>query len=310
MAMMVVFCRDPLESSRPDRAFGAEAGVVERMSLPYVLVDYDDLVREDDPDQAVRRVPEQPDPVLAFYRGWMVTPPQYRRLYEALSARNIRLINDPEQYRHGHHLPENYPVIRAHTPRSVWVSGALDMDRILEALVSFGDGPVIVKDFVKSRKHEWAEACFIPSASDREAVQRVVGRFLELQGDDLNGGLVFREFVEFEPVGVHPRSGMPLTEEYRAFWLDGCPVFSSPYWAEWEYGVSGPPWDRFAGAAAAVRSRFFTMDLARRRDGDWMIVELGDGQVSGLPRESDALRYYEALSERWPKGVGPQPRGS
>jgi hypothetical protein len=32
-----------------------------------------------------------------------------------------------------------------------------------------------------------------------------------------------------------------------------------------------------------------------------MIVELGDGQVSGLPRESDALRYYEALSERWPR---------
>ncbi len=141
----------------------------------------------------------------------------------------------PEQYRHGHHLPENYPIIRGHTPRSVWLRGDLGIDRIVDALAPLGDIPVIVKDFVKSRKHEWAEACFIPSAADREAVGRVVGRFLELQGDDLNEGLVFREFVEFEPVGVHPKSGMLLTEEYRIFWLDGSLDFWSPYWAEGDY---------------------------------------------------------------------------
>jgi hypothetical protein len=174
------------------------------------------------------------------------------------------------------------------------------MDRITEALAPFGDGPVIVKDFVKSRKHEWAEACYVPSAADREAVSRVVARFLELQGEEFAEGLVFREFVEFEPVGTHPRSGMPLTEEYRVFWLDGSPIFWSPYWAEGQYRVSEPPIERFTGVAAGVRGRFFTMDLARRRDGGWMIVELGDGQVSGLPRESDAGRFYEALCERRP----------
>lgn len=53
----------------------------------------------------------------------------------------------------------------------------------------------------------------------------------------------------------------------------------------------------FTEIAAAVHSRFFTMDLARRRDGDWMIVELGDGQVSGLPSVNDAGHFYEALSQ-------------
>jgi ATP-grasp domain, R2K clade family 3 len=47
------------------------------------------------------------------------------------------------------------------------------------------------------------------------------------------------------------------------------------------------------------------MDLARRGDGEWMIVELGDGQVSGLPREADADRFYSALNERWPEGANP-----
>jgi hypothetical protein len=50
---------------------------------------------------------------------------------------------------------------------------------------------------VKSRKHEWAEACYIPSAADRQQVECVVTRFLALQGDDLNKGLVFRVYATF-----------------------------------------------------------------------------------------------------------------
>ncbi len=168
----------------------------------------------------------------------------------------------------------------------------------MEVLTPLGHRPVIIKDFVKSRKHEWADAFFIPSAADRDAVERVVGRFLELQGDDLNEGLVFREFVEFRPVGIHPKSGMPLTEEYRIFWMDAQPMFWSPYWEEGEYVGTGPPLDLFAETATAVRSRFFSMDVARRIDGAWLIVELGDGQVSGLPRDDDAGPFYEALSRR------------
>ena len=88
---MIVLCRDPLEPSRPDRAFEAEVAAIERLGLPYVLVDHDALVRDDDPARAVRRVPEQDQPVLAAYRGWMMTPPQYHRLYDALDAKGVRL---------------------------------------------------------------------------------------------------------------------------------------------------------------------------------------------------------------------------
>jgi hypothetical protein len=305
--MLLVLCRDPLEPSVPDRSFKPEVAAIERLGLRYVLVDHDALVRGDDPTRVVRRVPEQAEPITAVYRGWMVTPLQYQRLYGALVAKNIHLINDPDQYRHCHYLPECYPIIERLTPRSIWLSGDLGIDRIMDALAPFGDGPVIIKDFVKSRKHEWGEACFIPSAADRQGVERVVIRFLELQGDDLNEGLVFREFVEFRPVGVRPRSGMPLTEEYRIFWLDAQPIFCSPYWEGGQYCKTYPPLELFAGIAAVMRSRFFSMDVARRIDGVWLIVELGDGQVSGLPRESDADRLYEALTRTWPGDSG---RGS
>jgi hypothetical protein len=95
---------------------------------------------------------------------------------------------------------------------------------------------------------------------------------------------------------------MPMAQEYRVFWLDGSPVFWAPYWALARYGAGAPPIRQFAGIAAAVRSRFFTMDLAQRRDGDWMVVEIGDGQVSGPPNGSDAGPFYEALDRHWSRG--------
>lgn len=64
----------------------------------------------------------------------------------------------------------------------------------------------------------------------------------------------------------------------------------------------GPPIDEFKGVAVAVQSRFFTMDVARRRNGAWMIVELGDGQVSGLSVGADPHRFYAALADHWPQG--------
>jgi hypothetical protein len=92
--MLLVFCRDPLEPSGPDRSLEPEVAAIERLGLPSVLVDHDALVRGDDPARVVRPVPEPAEPIAAVSRGWMVTPPQYRVLYEALATKNIHLIND------------------------------------------------------------------------------------------------------------------------------------------------------------------------------------------------------------------------
>ena len=151
---------------------------------------------------------------------------------------------------------------------------------------------------MKSQKHAWSEACFIASAADGEAVRRVVTRFVELQGAGLVGGLVFREFVELKPLTTHSKSGMPLTKEFRVFFLDGRPLLTAAYWEEGEYRDELPPSDLFLDVAARVESRFFTMDVARRTDGQWIIMELGDGQVSGLPERLEASRFYQALAER------------
>ena len=263
------------------------------------VINYEALVFESDAIAAVRRVPHASEATMGIYRGWMLRPNQYAQLYDALRDKNICLINSPEQYRHCHFLPESYPLIESRTPRSVWIrtEAGFSADHLKEVLQPFGADPVIVKDFVKSQKHHWADACYIPSASDTDATMNVVSRFVELQGDDLNEGLVFREFVEFEPLADHPQSGMPLVYEYRSFWLDGHLVAADAYWDAELYSEEPPDMEPFAQIARTVQSRFFTMDVAKQLNGDWMIVELGDAQVAGLPPQTDPNKFYRSLRE-------------
>ncbi len=298
--MYMIYCADPLNTRRPDPDYAAEVAAADRLGIPYGLIQYEALVNADDPGRAVRGIAPVAGPEVAVYRGWMLRPAAYTLLYGALADRGLQLINDPTAYRHTHYLPESYVVIQPVTPRTVWLATGpeVDMDRVMAVLHGLGDGPVIVKDFVKSEKHEWATACYIPSAADRPAVERVVRRFLALRGPDLNEGLVFRAFVPFAPLATHPQSGMPLSKEFRVFYLDGTPLYTVPYWDAGDYTGSTPPLEPFKAVATAVQSRFFTMDVAQHRNGGWLIVELGDGQVAGLPDNADVAAYYRALQQR------------
>jgi hypothetical protein len=297
MDTLLLFCSDPLNPRVPDCDYLSEADAVARLNGHSSLIDFESLTSEGNAAKALRRVVDRSDECRGIYRGWMVTPAQYSQLYGALKDRMITLINSPEAFEQCHYLPRWYPLLEGNTPKSVWTSAPeiSDMAQIMAKLSVFGDRPVIVKDWVKSRKHEWLDACFIPSAANQSEVERVVGRFLELQGDDLNVGLVFREFVEFERIGNHPKSGMPLTTEYRLFYVRGRPIMVSRYWDDGDYTSELPPLSYFNGLAQLIDSQFFTMDVAKTQTGEWMVMELGDAQVAALPDNIDAGAFVEAL---------------
>lgn len=37
------------------------------------------------------------------------------------------------------------------------------------------------------------------------------------------------------------------------------------------------------------------MDIARTAEGGWTIIELGDGQVAGLPDRADKEQFYQSI---------------
>jgi hypothetical protein len=296
--MRIIYCCDPLDTKQVDPPYEQEAEAAKALGFETALFSFETLVYENNINRALGRVPTLSEETSALYRGWMLKPEQYHTLYTGLLGRGWRLINTLEQYQHAHYMPDSYPVIQHLTPLTIWVKVDDSLDTIMNHLSIFEGKPVLLRDYAKSQKHYWEEACFIPSAADSTEVERVVRRFKELQGDDLNVGLVFREFVQLEALAVHEKSKMPLSKEFRIFWLDTEPLYAVPYWETGNYAGSAPPLDLFQETAQRINSRFFTMDVARRTNGEWIIIELGDGQVAGLPERSAPMDFYQNLRRK------------
>lgn len=292
--MILLFGCDPLDPSAPDPAFAEEVQAAKDAGWTYYLLDMEALETKS-PRRLVRQVPRHERPEMAIYRGWMLRFGEYQNLALSLFEPNVPLINRPWSYRTCHEMPFYLPDIQEHTPRTIWGRPHERRQSVLDRLSVFGDKPIIVRDYVKSRKHEWYTACFIPDASDREVVEATAQRFQDLQGTDFTGNLVFREYVELESAGVHPFSKMPLSVEWRVFYLNRKPIFQAPYWGPGTVTGDPPVLDNFQQALNRVASDFFTVDYARRKDGTWIILELGDGQVSSIPDGTDKRAFYEAL---------------
>ena len=47
--------------------------------------------------------------------------------------------------------------------------------------------------------------------------------------------------------------------------------------------------------AFEIDSNFFTIDVAKKANGGWMIIETGDGQVSGLSPGQNCLEFYASM---------------
>jgi hypothetical protein len=156
-------------------------------------------------------------PGLAVYRGWMLRGEAYEALYNRLLEHDVRMLTSPAEYAACHHAPGSYGPLKKWMPQTAWVPRERigDSRSVRDALDAFGSSPVIVKDWVKSQASGyWSEACYIVDPSDLEQVSRVVCRFLELQGDSLTGGLVFKSYVPLMPLGAP-------AHEYRAFIVGG-----------------------------------------------------------------------------------------
>lgn len=292
----ILFCNNFLEPKKIDPDFEKEYTSAKNAGLDCLLVSHEELTLNE-PLKSISKLPAEDQEIATIYRGWMLTPKEYTRLYDKLLTKKIKLINSPDKYKHVHYLPESYNLIKEQSPKtvSIPVGDNFYFEDVFDKLLTFGKSSLIIKDYVKSEKHYWKEACFIEDASDKSNVKSVTERFLELRGSSLNKGLVYREFVDLEYLGNHAKSGMPLTKEYRLFWLFGKCIAAFQYWDEAEYQNLLPPTQKFKEVALKIKSNFFTMDIAQKTNGDWIIIELGDGQVSGLPDNADLNEFYSSL---------------
>ncbi|MBO9204332.1 MULTISPECIES: ATP-grasp domain-containing protein [Niastella] len=300
--MNILFCDNPFDNKPTvETDYEVEFISAKQNGFTTQLFSYESLTKDKDAEYATRRIKHSNTLQKIIYRGWMLKPNQYTLLYNTLLTKNFQLINSPTEYQNCHYLPDSYKFISAYTPKTTWLTvenAQVNYDEVFKNIAIFGNSPLIVKDFVKSQKHYWDTACFIPSATEKNNVISVVQKFVALQNTDLNEGLVFREFIELNDLTTHSKSGMPLKQEYRLFFLNKQLLNCYNYWEEGEYSTDEhPPLDLFMGIAKNIESNFFSMDIAKTNQGKWVVIELGDGQVAGLPDKGDPLEFYELIRQ-------------
>jgi hypothetical protein len=276
---------DVLDPRRPDEHYASEAGAARAAGLDVALVDHDALTRPGGAQRAVSNVRVSGE---AIYRGWMLGSDQYAAFAAALHQRGVILRTGAEQYRQAHELPGWYYPLAALTPASVWTAGT-EREAFDQARIALGCGPAVLRDYTKSMKHYWHEAMFIPDLADATRAWAVATRLRELREDDFVGGFVLRRFEDFQP------------GEVRTWWVNGaCRLIS----AHPDTPNHPPPTDLdltpVRTPIAAIDLPWVTVDLARRTDGVWRVVELGDAQVSDRPTSIPPEALIAALDTTVP----------
>ncbi len=293
----ILFCESPFQANKVDENFEDQFISAKKTGFETLLFTFEDLVSVDKISVATKRIIPNTDLVSVIYRGWMLTPEQYSILYNDLLSKNFKLINTVEEYQNCHYLPDSLKFIENRTPKTVFekFNSENSIDKLIEKSEIFGRKPVIIKDYVNSEKHDWETACFVADASNKENLKNSIIKLIELRDKYLNEGIVVREFIELNDLTIHSKSGMPLTEEYRLFFYNKKLVGIYDYWEEGDYKLSKPDTNEFEEIAKQIKSNFFSMDIARQKNGEFIIIELGDGQVAGLPERTNINEFYKQL---------------
>ena len=85
----------------------------------------------------------------ALYRGWMMKPEKYEKLYQLLLEKNIRLVTTPKEYELMHIFPNIYEALKEDTAKmEIYpLHTKIDIESVKNRM-----GRFMVKDYVKSVK--------------------------------------------------------------------------------------------------------------------------------------------------------------
>lgn len=240
-------------------------------------------------DRITRFRSEIPEDTLVIGRYSCL--PFYKDLEDELTRKGSRLINS-----HAEHL---------YIAEMDWYQDLIGLTPKTWFNVGYATAPEtehgwVVKGRTNSRKFKWDTHMY---AADRDALRGVMTR---LWDDSLIGdqGLAVREYVPLRKLedGIN---GMPVTNEWRCFFLGTELISAGYYWSQSEFADSMatiPPEAHELACEAAARVagnvNFFVVDVGETADDGWTVIEVNDGQMSGLSM-NDPANFYQTLREHY-----------
>jgi hypothetical protein len=200
--------------------------------------------------------------------------PFYKEQAEDMENIGAKLINSYSQHRYIANMGNWYSDLEGITPKS-W-PGLSWIDE---------DGPYVLKGETNSRRQKWLTHMFAKNLDDAKAVHA------RLSDDTLltNQTIWIRKFEKFESCGKQV-NGMPISREFRFFICDKQILSGGFYWSSCIEDVGNIPVHTEVPRSflnevierIGNNARFYALDVAQKETGEWMVVELNDGQMSGL----------------------------
>lgn len=260
-----------------DPNFDGEYQVARSLGATTYLFDHDGFVYD---GNIKTNLPKQDYKTDLVLRSWMLKSSKYEILWNFLDGdKNCFLINTPEQYLNVHYYSRSYPILRdIMAPSKVLLNW--DDDTLL---MNKPSNKFIIKDLVKSERD-----CFIIPVENDEIYLSKVKEFIELRGKLFYPGLVFKEIMPLKKYNGK-------TNEIRCFIHRGKVLYIANNSNLDHFIVDDNFLKLIEISIPKIDSNFWTIDLAELENGDWFVLETGDGGVSGLPTGSKARVFYSLL---------------
>jgi hypothetical protein len=233
-------------------------------------------------------------PKNSFVIGRYSVLPYYRELSSDLFYSDSQLINSYFEHSYIADLGSWYEDLKKYTPETI---------SFREFPMYWGpsaEGSFVLKGQTNGRKNQWRTKMFAQTAAD---VTRVG---LELMDDGLVGDqtIYVRKYVPLKKY-LTSISGQPVVDEYRFFMYKDKILASAFYWSSHitdiiDMGITPDVGDvpvEFINKLSNIikeQATFYVMDVARTQSGEWILIELNDGQMSGLS-EVDPDTLYKNL---------------
>jgi len=200
--------------------------------------------------------------------------PYYAELESDLVLQGSRLINSHAQHKWIADF-EYYDVLSGYTFES-WDDSNFYLCK--------HSGPFVVKGKTNSKKHSWDTHMFAEWREDALEIACM------LKGDGLIGSqdIIYRKYEALEVLSdIDMGGGLKITNEWRLFYYKDRLLSYGYYWTEYDSKALYLPLAglEFAQKVAEIAKdyvNFFVIDIAKKRDESWIMVELNDGQMSGL----------------------------
>ena len=260
--MIVLFPSDYFDKKKPDDIFAEQVHAFQALGFATFTTSLEDLSLD-----KVKFYPALPQGETVLYRGWMLSSSDYKILADAITRAGSNPFTTLESYLLTHHIPNWYPRISIFTPETVCFT---DLGEIEQRLRELNWGGFFVKDFVKSLKTSVGSRIESP-----EQIETVMAEMKKFRGQIEDG------------ICVRRLEAIDSSSERRYFVID-----SSAY----SHDGEAPP-DILTACASRLNSRFFSVDVAMRDDGELRVIEVGDGQVSDLVGWS-AQRFASLWQDR------------